>query len=200
MRTLDTFVASTNSILPNYLFLFMKEFSLGVDFRLAVDRNSKIDLTIIDTETISPNAAEEFIKDGATLLFARHIRPFLISYTTRFDINGIVSLDMEPEALIKTFSEVIEGEIYYDEEMISILFSSKMNELAQKVGSITAREMDIVQLMLDDKTNEEIATLLDLSVRTVNAHKGNIMRKVGAKTTSGMVKMILDYSPYFDSN
>lgn len=170
-----------------------------MDFRLAIDMNSNIDLTIIDTETISPQSSEEFIGDFPTLLFARHIRPFLISYTTRFDINGIVSLDMEPEALLKTLEEASKGEIYYDEEMISILFSSKMNELAKKVGSITAREMDIVKLMLNDRTNEEIATLLGLSVRTVNAHKGNIMRKIGANTTSGMVKIILDYSPYFDS-
>lgn len=200
MRTLDIFVASTNSILPNYLFLFLKEFSIDMDFRLAIEMNSKVDLTIIDTETISPEACQEFIGDFPTLLFARHVRPFLISYTSRFDINGIVSLDMEPEALIRTMEEAVKNEIYYDEEMISILFSSRMNELAKKVGSITPREMDIVKLMLNDHTNEEIATLLVLSVRTVNAHKGNIMRKIGANTTSGMVKIILDYSPYFDSN
>ncbi|MEQ9402943.1 MAG: response regulator transcription factor [Cyclobacteriaceae bacterium] len=197
---LDIFVASKNSILPNYLFLFLKEFAVNQKIRLAVELNKGVDMVIIDTETTSPEESEKFMGDYPVLLFARHIRPFLISYTSKFDINGVISLDMEPEAILKTMEQSILGEIYYDEEMISILFSPKMNELANKVGSITAREIDIVQLMLKDRTNEEIAEQLKLSVRTVNAHKGNIMRKIGAKTTSGMVKIILDYSPYFDSN
>lgn len=198
MKTLDIFVASKNSILPNYLFLFLKEFVPDRNFRLAVRSDKNIDLMIIDTETVSPAMTADYISEWPVLLFSRHIRPFLISYTSQYDINGILSLEMEPEALLKTLDESMKGEIYYDEEMISILFSPQMNELARKVGSITSREIDIVKLMLKDMTNEEIATHLRLSVRTVNAHKGNIMRKIGAKTTSGMVKIVMDYSPYFD--
>ena len=69
--------------------------------------------------------------------------------------------------------------------------------MAEKVASLTDRENEILKMMLKDMTNEEIAKLLNLSVRTVNAHKGNIMRKVEAKTTSGLIKTIMDYSPYF---
>ncbi len=197
MKVLDIFVASKNSILPNYLFLFLKEFSTSHELKLAINPTDGLDLIVVDTETISPTECEKFTGMCPTLLFARHIRPFLISYTKRYDINGIVSLDMEPEALLRTMEESLKNEIYYDEEMISILFSPKMNDMASKVDSITSREMDIVNLMLKDMTNEEIASHLGLSVRTVNAHKGNIMRKIGAKTTSGMVKIILDYSPHF---
>ena len=196
MKNLDIFVASNNAILPNYLFLFLKEFSSGLQFRLSVDATKSLDLIIIDTETISPTEAEDYIKPIPTLLFARHIRPYLISYTSKFDINGVISLEMEPEALVKTMEECLKGEIYYDEEMISILFSPKANELVTKVNSLTSRELDIVDLMLRDFTNEEIAIKLELSVRTVNAHKGNIMRKIGAKTTTGMIKIIMDYSPH----
>lgn len=191
-------MASKNSILPNYLFLFLKEFIPERDFRLAVNLDKSVDLVIIDTETISPANSADFLGEWPILLFARHVRPFLISYTSQYDINGILSLEMEPEALLRTLDEALQGEIYYDEEMISILFSPQMNDLAKKVGSITSREIDIVKLMLKDMTNEEIANDLNLSVRTVNAHKGNIMRKIGAKTTSGMIKIVMDYSPYFD--
>ena len=54
--------------------------------------------------------------------------------------------------------------------------------------------------MMKDMTNEEIADELNLSVRTVNAHKGNIMRKVGAKTTSGLIQILLEYSPSFKNS
>lgn len=196
MKPLDIFVASKNSILPNYIYLFLKEFSIDLTFRLAIGLDRKVDIVIIDTDTISPDESSQYIGDYPILLFARRISPFLIGYTNKFEINGVLSLDMEQEGIAKTLNESVNGEIYFNEEMISILFSPKMNELSEKVRSITARELDIVKFMLLDMTNEEIATKLKLSVRTVNAHKGNIMRKIGAKTTSGMIKMILDYSPY----
>ena len=174
----------------------MKEFSINLEFRLANEVGDKTDILIIDTDSISPDGSVDLVGQCPILLFTRRINPFLISYTNRFEINGVLSLDMEQEGIVKTLEEAIKGEIYFNEEMISILFSPKMNELSTKVSSITARELDIVKLMLRDLTNEEIAVHLNLSVRTVNAHKGNIMRKMGAKTTSGMIKMILDYSPY----
>lgn len=198
MKPLDIYVASKNSILPNYVFLFLKEFAMNLDFKLAIEVTKNTDLVIIDTDTISPKETGSLIGDHPIVLCSRHIRPYLINYTSLYEINGVISLAMEEEDITKTINEAMAGEIYFNEEMISILFSPKMNELSQKVLSITAREMDIVKLMLKDRTNEEIASELKLSVRTVNAHKGNIMRKIGAKTTSGMIKIILDYSPVFD--
>ncbi len=200
MKPLDIFVVSKNSILPNYIYLFLKEFSIDLEFRLAIDLNKKVDLVIVDTGTVSPDELSEYSGHYPILLFTKNISPFLISYTNQYEINGVLSLDMEQEGIVKTLDESIKGEIYFNEEMISILFSPKMNELSEKVSSITTRELDIVKLMLQDMTNEEIANHLKLSVRTVNAHKGNIMRKIGAKTTSGMIKMILDYSPYLSQN
>jgi len=195
MKPLDIFVASKNSILPNYIYLFLKEFSINLEFRLVNEMGKKVDILIIDTDTISPGESEHFTRDCPILLFTRRINPFLISYTNTYEVNGILSLDMEQDGIARTLDEATKGEIYFNEEMISILFSPKMNELSEKVRSITARELDIVKFMLKDMTNEEIAVHLKLSVRTVNAHKGNIMRKIGAKTTSGMIKTILDYSP-----
>ncbi len=192
---LNLFIASKHSVLPNYIFLFLKGFTQDQRFRLLTELNKNIDLLIIDIETISPQEAKKYVGNYPTLLFTRKIIPFVVRYTSLLDINGIISLDMEPEDISKTLEESLKGEIFYHNEMISILFSPQINELAEKVAAITNREIDIVKLMLKDKTNEEIASELGLSIRTVNAHKGNIMRKIGSKTTSGMVKAIMDYFP-----
>ena len=78
-----------------------------------------------------------------------------------------------------------------------MLFSNKTNDLANRIDSLTERENEILSLMMKDQTNEVIAENLALSVRTVNAHKGNIMRKIGSKTTSGLIQTLLQYSPDF---
>ena len=76
----------------------------------------------------------------------------------------------------------------------TILRDIAINQQSELVASLTERENEILVMMMEDHTNEDIANHLKVSVRTINAHKGNIMRKVGAKTTSGLIKTVLDYS------
>lgn len=193
----DIFIASKNTILSNYLFLFLKEVGIKREYSLGVELSSKTDLVILDTETILPEETKNFQIGAPIILFAYNVKPYLIQYTSQYDINGIISLSMEPENLLKTVETAFENDVYYDETMISMLFSNTVNEMADKVASLTTRENEILKCMMRDLTNEEISLEFDLSVRTVNAHKGNIMRKVGVKTTAGLIQVMLDYSPAF---
>lgn len=193
----DIFIASKNSIFSNYLFLFLKETGIKRSYRLALEVSSDLDLIILDTETITPEETKNFAIGVPIVLFTFNVKPHLIQYTSNYDVNGIISLSMEPENLMKTVEAAFEKDIYYDETMISMLFSNNVNQMAEKVASLTSRENEILKCMMKDLTNEEISEEFDLSVRTVNAHKGNIMRKVGAKTTAGLIQIMLDYSPSF---
>ena len=192
----EIFIVSKNASLANYLFLLLDEICPRT-LSMAPNFSQKIDLIIIDVETISPDEVEKYQSEKPTLLFAFDLRPLLIQYTSRFDVNGIISLNMEADDILKTIQIALKNDIFYNETMISMLFSNKANEMAEKVRSLTERENEILQLMMQDMTNEEIATKLDLSVRTINAHKGNIMRKIDTKTTSGLIQTLFDYSATF---
>ena len=192
----EIFIVSNNPSLSNYLFLILNEICPNT-LTLAPNFNQDLDLVIVDSETISPDDMVKYQTGIPTLLFANDLRPLLIQYTSRFDINGILALTMESADILKTIQVALQQDIFYNDVMISILFSNTANEQAERVRSLTERENEILQLMTEDLTNEEIAGKLDLSVRTVNAHKGNIMRKIEAKTTSGLIKTLLDYSGVF---
>jgi DNA-binding NarL/FixJ family response regulator len=155
---------------------------------------TQADITIVDTTSILP---EDMHKNQRTILFALKTLPYLLKYNTIHDINGVLAPDMSKTSAYQTIEKVLQGEIYYSEEMLSLLFSSSINESQEKVNRLTTRELEIISMMMHDLTNEMIANELELSVRTVNAHKGNIMRKTGMKTTSGLIKLLLDHSPEF---
>ncbi|MEO9869863.1 helix-turn-helix transcriptional regulator [Ekhidna sp.] len=192
----EVFIVSKNTSLSNYLFLLLDEICPKT-FSLALEFSNEIDLLILDTETISPDETKKYILEIPTLLFAYTKLPLLMQYTSRYDINGIIALSMEAEDILKTLQAAIENDIYYNETMIGMLFSSKANEMTEKISSLTDREIEILRLMMGDFTNEDIAKKLDLSVRTVNAHKGNIIRKIGSKTTSGLIQTLMSYSADF---
>ena len=195
----DIFIISKNTSLPNYLFAFLEEICPKT-LSLALDFSNDLDLIVVDSETVSPKEMGEYEIKIPTVIYTNRIQPLLIQYTSKYDLNGIISMNMEASDILKTITVALQNDIYYNEMMIDLLFSNKSNEMAEKVASITEREQEILILMMKDMTNEEIADELNLSVRTVNAHKGNIMRKVGTKTTSGLIQVLLEYSPSFKNS
>ena len=63
--------------------------------------------------------------------------------------------------------------------------------LAGGPGTLTARELDVVRLIVAGKTNREIAAQLIISHRTVEIHRGRIMRKSGVRSVSELVKLYM---------
>lgn len=55
-------------------------------------------------------------------------------------------------------------------------------------GDLTARECEITQLLAEGLNNKEIATRLDISVKTAETHRTNIMRKIGAHSLADLVR------------
>lgn len=56
---------------------------------------------------------------------------------------------------------------------------------------LTDREIEVLRLICDEFTNKEIAEELNISVRTVDAHRRNLLQKTGARNTAGLVRYAL---------
>src|SRR5262252_367075 len=71
------------------------------------------------------------------------------------------------------------------------------NEPARPVGSgtarsrLTPREYEIVQLLAEGKSNKEVAASLGISVKTVETHRANMMRKLGLHSVTELVRYAL---------
>ncbi len=53
---------------------------------------------------------------------------------------------------------------------------------------LTKREMEVLQLISQELTTEQIATRLQVSVPTIETHRHNLLQKLGAKSVVGMIK------------
>jgi len=56
---------------------------------------------------------------------------------------------------------------------------------------VTRREKEILQMIVDEFTNQEIADKLYLSLRTVENHRNNLLQKLKVKNTAGLVKIAI---------
>ena len=68
---------------------------------------------------------------------------------------------------------------------------AKFYRLEPAPEEITNRERDVLKLIVDEYTTQEIADLLHLSKRTVGTHRQNLLYKIGARNTVGLVKYAL---------
>jgi len=97
--------------------------------------------------------------------------------------NGYVLKQSAPSELINAIRSVGEGNSFLDPSLTQKVmggYVSKTESLrGEGRGDVSTRESEVLRLIALGHSNKEIATRLDLSVKTIEAHKANAMRKLG---------------------
>ncbi|MEN9569232.1 MAG: hypothetical protein RL172_463 [Bacteroidota bacterium] len=105
-------------------------------------------------------------------------------------VAGYLLKDASPEVIVQSIETVYEGGQYIQEEVKHQLISS-LSPINNSRQIITRREKEILQLIVDEMTNQEIADMLYLSLRTVENHRNNLLQKLNVKNTAGLVKVAI---------
>lgn len=66
--------------------------------------------------------------------------------------------------------------------------------IAQRLEQLTLREREVMQLVVTGKLNKQIADELDISMKTVEAHRARVMEKMGVRTLAELVKSVMSVS------
>lgn len=104
-------------------------------------------------------------------------------------VMGYLLKDASPGTIIDAIETVYGGEQYIQEQLRQQLLNSLSAGNARQI--VTRREKEILQLIVDEFTNQEIADKLFLSLRTVENHRNNLLQKLDVKNTAGLVKIAI---------
>lgn len=119
--------------------------------------------------------------DTVVLILSMHSEPSYVRTCLEAGARGYLlknAMDLELVAAVK---QVAAGARVLD---------PRLGSLAESEGeqpSLTTRELEVLQLIVNGKSNKEIATVLGLSVNTVSVHRANIMQTLGIHNTAEMV-------------
>src|SRR5580700_47088 len=83
---------------------------------------------------------------------------------------------------------VAKGEGYLSPGVSDAVLSDYRRHVTDPLDLLTTREREVLQLIAEGKTNKEIATSLNLSVYTVEAHRGRVMEKLNLHSTGELVR------------
>ncbi len=113
-------------------------------------------------------------------------------------VHGYLLKNAEPEEVEEAIQAVVEKDFYYNHLVMSATRNALKHRkyLEEKKTlpkiALTQREKEVLLLICKELTAKEIADRLFISERTVNHHRANLMEKIGARNTVGLVKYAIE--------
>ncbi|GAB5476530.1 MAG: response regulator transcription factor [Maribacter sp.] len=127
-----------------------------------------------------------------------HKEASLIKMMLANGAKGYVLKNAGKNELVEAIQTVQKGKMFLDEISNEIVIntmsnSKKKNTNAALFPKLSRREKEVLKLILDEHTTQEIADKLFISFGTVETHRRNMLIKTGTRNTAGLVRIALEY-------
>lgn len=105
----------------------------------------------------------------------------------QFDVNGFLNKNISSLDLLNAIQKILEGENYFQPDIYNDYLENYKSK-SEETQTITPRELEVLQLIIEEKTTSEIAAILKLSTYTVEGYRKNLLLKTGASNVVGLIK------------
>jgi DNA-binding NarL/FixJ family response regulator len=127
----------------------------------------------------------------AIVTLTRHADDAYLQELLKAGVSGYVLKQSAPAELLQAIRAAAAGRQYLDSALtarVTAAFLGKPNRVSRPVAAVSERESEVLRLIASGYSNKEIAAHLSLSVKTVEAHKANAMRKLNLNGRIDIVK------------
>jgi DNA-binding NarL/FixJ family response regulator len=167
--------------------------------REAVDLCTQLhpDVAIIDVAMpgMSGVEAARLIRQNSPatsiLVLTMHKDAIYVRESLRAGAKGYLLKDSIDKDLIDAVRAVARGEGFLSPAVSATVLEDYQKHVTTPLDLITNRERQILQMLAEGKTSKDIATELDISVYTVDAHRSRIMKKLQLRTIGDLVRFAL---------
>ena len=106
--------------------------------------------------------------------------------------RGYLLKDSAELHLVQAIQTVVQGKPFFSPQIAQTLLEDYLRQLQQRglqdsYDLLTDREKEVLQLLAEGKSNKEVASLLGLSVYTVETHRANLMQRLNLHSTAEIV-------------
>lgn len=158
--------------------------------------SASVDLVITDINMPNMDGLQltHWIKENQpktkVIILSMHDNDHYVQEIILAGAEGYVLKENTSEELIKAVNRVLDDGIYYSDQIVAKLRSSfqVQNKKHEILLSLTEREVDVLQLIIQEFTTQEIAEKLFISRHTVESHKKNLFKKTEQSSLVGLVK------------
>uniref|UniRef100_A0AAU6WP32 Response regulator transcription factor n=1 Tax=Chryseobacterium endophyticum TaxID=1854762 RepID=A0AAU6WP32_9FLAO len=168
----------------------------GPDFLETLENSAPEDfphIALVDVQMLPMNGFElvEILKekypDLKIIILSSHYKTTILGYMVKLGVSAFLPKNSNRNAFIEAITMVYKNGIFFTPEDHQMIFSymnspTKKRTLFEMDDELSDREKEVVKLICQECTNNEIAEKLYISPRTVESHRQRIVEKIGAKT------------------
>jgi two-component system, NarL family, response regulator NreC len=127
------------------------------------------------------------------LVLSMHKEAVYVREILKAGARGYLLKDVIDTELLNAVRSVARGDGYISPAVSGTLLSDYRQNITDPVDLLTKREREVLQLIAAGKTNKEVAVQLNLSVYTVDSHRGKIMEKLNLHSTGELVRFAIKH-------
>jgi len=135
---------------------------------------------------------KKFSPGSKILGVSLHTQPTYARKMLQRGAMGYVTKNSSREEMFKAIVEVSKGNRYICDEIKNILSEQMLDDDGHKTGinSLSQREIEIISYIRKGESSKEIAQILNLSAKTIEVHRYNLMKKLHLKNAAALVNFI----------
>lgn len=202
-RRLRIFLAEDHLAIREMLAAFLASSALidvvgqAADGREVIDACLKLqpELLVLDVDlpglsgiSIARRMTAE-LPDMPILMFTSHYDRVTVQDALEAGARGIIEKTAPAAQLLTAIESVASGKAYFGEKVTQMVQQSFMDPVATRTADgLTTREREVLQLVAEGLSNKEISSRLNNSVKTVENHRHNLMRKLNAHNSADLTR------------
>jgi len=126
------------------------------------------------------------------LAVSLHTQLFYVNKMLQMGASGYVSKSSAREEIMKAIETILNGGKYICEEVRNIYYRQETatSDTSPGLHSLTPRELEIIKLVGNGNSSNEIADILNITLKTVEVHRYNVLKKLKIKNTAALLKML----------
>jgi two-component system invasion response regulator UvrY len=166
-----------------------------IEEALAVIRDGKPDLLLLDT-VLSDRSGFDLLAEireleagPLVLMLAAHSAPSYAARALAEGAHGYVSKSAEPEKLLSAIRAIVRGEQVVPLGVAKLLAMGD----GHPASALSVRERQVMEMLARGMTNREIAEHLDISIKTVDTHRGHVLKKLGLRNNSDLTRFAVKH-------
>lgn len=206
MRRHTVLVADDHTIVKEGLVALLKEHDFDVvgavsDGQALVDAATRLHPDVIVTDLSMPGLSGIDVLtrlkaariDSKVIVLTMHNNAELATRAMRAGARGFLLKYSAGEELLNAIQQALEGHVYLTPALTREVIEQMAAPANQSAVELTPRQLDVLRLILEGRRMKEIAAVLNLSTRTVETHKYQMMETLGVGSTAELVKYAIEH-------
>lgn len=153
---------------------------------------SDIDMPVLNGIELCRIVKKQFPKIKVIML-SMYNSPEIVKEVVAAESDGFILKNSGKHELLVALSRVVNNSTYYSAELLPLIYAQiiKHQENKSALKLLSEREIEVLTLIVQEYTSDQIAEKLNISKRTVDNHRLHLLEKTGCKSTIGLVKFAL---------